>query len=65
VSPLFRKTSKNRVSNDIIVFLIFFIGYRGKGKVVPVLLNEYHAMKAYRESGGIAPYIIDLGTRWR
>jgi hypothetical protein len=22
-------------------------------------------MKAYRESGGIAPRILDLGTRWR
>jgi hypothetical protein len=30
-----------------------------KGKVVPVLLlTEYHAMKAYWESGGIASLII-------
>jgi hypothetical protein len=30
-----------------------------KGKVVPV-----HAMKAYRGSGGIAPFILNLSTRW-
>jgi hypothetical protein len=31
-----------------------------KGKVVPV-----HAMKAYGWSRGIAPLILNLGTRWR
>jgi hypothetical protein len=37
-----------------------------KGKVVPVLfVTEHHAMKAYRGSGGMAPFILDLGTRWR
>jgi hypothetical protein len=37
-----------------------------KGKVDHVfLLTEYHAMKAYRASGGRAPSILDLGTRWR
>jgi hypothetical protein len=34
-----------------------------KGTVVPVLLTEHHAMKAYWESGDIAPCILDLGTR--
>jgi hypothetical protein len=39
---------------------------KGKGKVVPVLfLTEHHAMKTYWGSGGIAPRILDLGTRWR
>jgi hypothetical protein len=28
-------------------------------------LTEHYAMKAYRGSGGIAPSILDLGTRWR
>jgi hypothetical protein len=28
---------------------------RGKSKVVPVLLTEHHAMKAYWKNGGIAP----------
>jgi len=36
-----------------------------KSKVVPVLLTEYHSMKAYRRSWGIARRILDLGTRWR
>jgi hypothetical protein len=29
-----------------------------KGKFVPVLLTEHHAMKAYWGSGGIAPLIL-------
>jgi hypothetical protein len=29
-----------------------------------VLLSEHHATKAYWGSGGIAPRILDLGTRW-
>jgi hypothetical protein len=31
---------------------------KGKGKVVPVLLTEHHAMKAYWGSGCIAPLIL-------
>jgi hypothetical protein len=38
---------------------------RVKGKVVPVLLTEHHAMRTYWGSGDIAPSILDLGTRWR
>jgi hypothetical protein len=34
-----------------------------KGKVVPVLLTEHHAVKKYWGSGGIAPLILDNGTR--
>jgi hypothetical protein len=38
---------------------------KGKYKVIPVLfLTEHHAMKAYWGSGGIAPCIFDVGTRW-
>jgi hypothetical protein len=29
------------------------------------LLSDLHTMKAYLGSGGIAPRILDLGTRWR
>jgi hypothetical protein len=37
-----------------------------KGKIVPVLfLTEHKVMKVYWESGGIAPSILDLSTRWR
>jgi hypothetical protein len=28
-------------------------------------LTKHHAMKGYWGSGGIAPRILDLGTRWR
>jgi hypothetical protein len=35
-----------------------------KGKVV-LFLTEHHAMKVYWGSGGIAPRILDLSTRWR
>jgi hypothetical protein len=38
---------------------------KGKGKFVPVLLTEHHAIKAYWGNGGISPRILDLGTRWR
>jgi hypothetical protein len=30
-----------------------------------VCVTEHHVMKAYCVSGGIAPHILDLGTRWR
>jgi hypothetical protein len=48
------------------VELQLFINSKGKGKVFPVLfLTEHHAMKAYYwGSGGIAPCILDLSTRW-
>jgi len=37
-----------------------------KGKKVKSLcLTKHHAMKTYCGSGGIAPRIPDLGTRWR
>jgi hypothetical protein len=39
---------------------------KGKGKIVPVLfLTEHHAMQAYWGNGGIAPRILDLGSRWK
>jgi hypothetical protein len=30
-----------------------------------VKASPLHAMKAYRENGGTAPLILNLGTRWR
>jgi len=30
-----------------------------------LFLSEHHTMKAYWGSGGRAPHILDLGTRWR
>jgi hypothetical protein len=38
--------------------------YPVKGKRCPCALTEHHAMRAYWGSGGIAPRILDLGTRW-
>jgi hypothetical protein len=37
---------------------------KGKGKVV-LCLTKHRAMKKYGGIGGIAPCILDLGTRWR
>jgi hypothetical protein len=42
-----------------------FLSLKRKGKVVPVLLPEHHARKAYWGSGDISPHILALGTRWR
>jgi hypothetical protein len=36
------------------------LGWRLQGHVSPT-----HAMKAYSRSGGPAPLIIEVGTRWR
>jgi hypothetical protein len=36
---------------------------KGKGKGVPVLLTEHHAMEAYWESGDTALRIFYLDTR--
>jgi hypothetical protein len=42
-------------------------GTHGGGVKVklPLCLTKHHAMKTYWRSGGIAPRILDLGTRWR
>jgi len=38
----------------------------GKVKVkLSLSLIKYHAMNTYWGSGGIAPRILDFGTRWR
>jgi hypothetical protein len=39
---------------------------KGKSEVVPaIFLTEHHSMKVYWGSGGIAPRILDLGTKRR
>jgi hypothetical protein len=41
-------------------------GVKVKVKVnLSLYLTKHHAMKTYWRSGGIAPRILDLGTRWR
>jgi hypothetical protein len=37
----------------------------GSMKVKSLCLTKHHAMKTYWGSEGIAPRILDLGTRWR
>jgi hypothetical protein len=34
-------------------------------KLLALILTDLHAIKAYWESGRIAPPILDHGTRWR
>jgi hypothetical protein len=36
-----------------------YLSNKSKNKVIPVILTEHHAMKAYW-GGGIAPLILDL-----
>jgi hypothetical protein len=36
-----------------------------KKKVKSLCSTEHHAMETYWGSGGIAPRILDLGTKWR
>jgi hypothetical protein len=39
---------------------------KGKVKVkLSLCLTKQHTMKTYWGSGGIAPRILDLGTKWR
>jgi hypothetical protein len=45
--------------------LLISIAVKGKVKVVPVLLTEQRALKAYWVTGSIAPRILDLDARWR
>jgi hypothetical protein len=48
---------------DVITLIIF-----GKVKVklkLSLCLTKHHAVKTYWGSGGLAPRILDLGTRWR
>jgi hypothetical protein len=44
-----------------------FIAYKNpvQGKAIPVLSTEHHSMKVCWGSGHTAPWILDLGTRWR
>jgi hypothetical protein len=32
---------------------------------LPLFLTKHNTIKIYWESAGIAPRILDLGTRWR
>jgi hypothetical protein len=47
------------------LLFIYFCHPLLKAKVKSLYLTKHHAIKAYWRSGGIAPRIPDLGTRWR
>jgi len=42
-----------------------YIGVKGEKVKLSLCLTKHHAMKMYWGSGGIAPRILDLGTRWK
>jgi hypothetical protein len=47
-----------------------YIFYKGEVKVkvkvnLSLYLTKHHAMKTYCGSGGIAPRILNLGSRWK
>jgi hypothetical protein len=44
--------------------VILYAGVKVKVKL-SLCLTKHHAIKAYWGIGGIAPRILDLGTRWR
>jgi hypothetical protein len=50
--------------NKDITVLLGIIKVNVKVKL-SLCLTKHHAMKTYWGSGGIAPRILDLGTRWR
>jgi hypothetical protein len=50
----------------IVEAFIFLMKQEKKVKVkLSLRLTKLHAMKIYWGSGGIAPRILNLGTRWR
>jgi hypothetical protein len=76
---IFKSTNENdslhEISNDNWVRVVNFattktlptvqcLHMRNKVKL-SLCLTKYHAMKTYWGSGGIAPLILDLGTRCR
>jgi hypothetical protein len=66
-TPSWRGAQLNKKSTGTTLPLLFTFIIRMatlKGKVVPALLTEHHAMKAYWGSEGVVPFILKLGTRW-
>jgi len=55
------------VTNVPLLLNIFNMFFNIKGKIkvkLSLCLTKHHAIKTYWGSGGIAPRILDLGTRW-
>jgi hypothetical protein len=47
------------------MFYMQFFYYEEVKVKLSLCLAKHHAMKTYCGSGGIAPHMLDLGTRWR
>jgi hypothetical protein len=52
------------INTNATTIFILPVKVKVKIKLSPCLI-KHHAMKTYWESGGIAPRILDLGTRRR
>jgi len=60
------QTQKQTMDNHSFLRVIPVTLLKYKGKFVPVLfLTEQQDMKPYWGNGGIAPCILDLGSKWR
>jgi hypothetical protein len=57
---------QNRAEQDLTAVPMFreLCVPKGKGEGVCVFFTEHHAIMVYG-GGGIAPRILDLGTRWK
>jgi flagellar basal body-associated protein FliL len=49
----------------VVVVVVAAAAAKGKKVKLSLCITQHHAMKTYRGSGGIAPCILDCGTRWR
>jgi hypothetical protein len=64
ISCLVERLLASQVGFCSMELVIRYITFKVKVKL-SLWLTKHHAMKAYWRSGGIAPRILDLGTRWR
>jgi hypothetical protein len=55
LSPLMSNVLNSSIPDEV----------KGKEVKLSLCLTKHHTMKMYWGSGGIAPRILDLGTRWR
>jgi hypothetical protein len=63
--PQYAFTAWYSVKAEGQLYTITYFRARGTKVKLSLCLTKHHAMKTYWGSGGIAPHILDLGTRWR
>jgi hypothetical protein len=61
-SPSFRPMAGLKSRWNQLIFIADPVSSKVK---LSLCLTKHHTLKAYWGSGGIAPRILDLGTRWR